>query len=235
MFKDNDFLYISYVAMFKDTKEVIDTNIEEEAKKANLYSPDKKYEPQLVILGEHRVIKGLEEALYNMNLSEEKEIEIPPDKAYGERDPAKVKIVSLGELRRQGISPHVNDVIRLADGNYATVKSISGGRVILDLNHPWAGKVLLYKVKVIKVLQDEKEKIKALMDRWFGENLSNKIVFELSEDKKALKFTIPKDMYLVDDIQIRKYMCAKDIISYVLPEAIITYIEEYNKATFSSQ
>lgn len=234
MFKDNDFLYINYVAMFKDTKEVIDTNIEEEAKKANIYSPDKKYAPQLVILGEHRVIKGLEEALYNMNPDEEKEIEIPPDKAYGERDPSKVKIVSLGELRRQGVTPHVNDVVRLADGSYATIKSISGGRVILDLNHPWAGRVLLYRVKVVKALQTESEKIKALLDRWFGENLSSKINVEISEDKKSLKITIPKEMYLIDDLQLRKYMCAKDIITYVLPEAVLTYIESYTKDTFSS-
>lgn len=230
MFKDNDFLYIDYISKIKDTGEVIDTTVEEEAKKANIYNPEKKYKPLLVILGEHRVIKGLEEALYNFNENEEKDIEVPPDKAYGEKDPSKVKIVSLGELKRQGISPYPNMLVRLADGNYATIKSVSGGRVILDLNHPYAGKTILYHVKIVKVLRDEKEKIKALIDRWFGEN--NKLELEISEDKKQVKINIPKDYFFLEDLQTRKYILAKDILTYVLPESSVVFTETYNKETF---
>ncbi|ARM76004.1 FKBP-type peptidyl-prolyl cis-trans isomerase [Acidianus manzaensis] len=230
MFKDNDFLYIDYTSKIKDTGEVIDTTNEEEAKKANIYNPEKKYKPLLVILGEHRVIQGLEEALYNFNENEEKDFEVPPEKAYGERDPSKVKIVSLGELKRQGVNPYPNMLIRLQDGNYATVKSVSGGRVILDLNHPYAGKTILYHVKVVKVVKDDVEKLKSLLDRWFGEN--NKIGLELSEDKKSVKISIPKEYFLLEDLQTRKYILAKDILTYVLPESAVTYTETYNKETF---
>lgn len=230
MFKDNDFIYIDYVSKVKDTGEVIDTTIEEEAKKANIYNPEKKYKPLLVILGEHRILRGLEEALYNFNENEEKDIEIPPEKAYGERDPSKVKIISLGELKRQGINPYPNMLVRLADGSYATVKSVSGGRVILDLNHPYAGKTIVYHVKVVKVLKDEKEKVKALIDRWFGD--SNKLELEISEDKKQVKINVPKDYFFLEDIQTRKYILAKDILTYVLPESSVIYTEMYNKDTF---
>ncbi|MCI2414577.1 MAG: peptidylprolyl isomerase [Candidatus Aramenus sp.] len=230
MFKDKDFLYIEYVAKIKDTNEVIDTTMEEEAKKANIYNPDKKYGPQLVILGEHRVIKGLEEALYNMNLNEEKVIEVPPEKAYGERDPSKVKILSLGEVKRQGINPYPNMLVRLQDGSLATVKSVSGGRVILDLNHPYAGKTIVYQVKVVKQLTDEKEKINALMERWFGSN--PKLTLELSEDKKSVNFAVSKEIFLLEDIQMRKFMLAKDIITFVLPESAVSFVEKYDKSVF---
>lgn len=230
MFKDNDFLYIDYTAKIKDTNEIIDTTIEEEAKKANIFNSEKKYGPQLVILGEHRLVKGLEEALYNFNINEEKTVEVTPDKAYGERDPTKIKIVSLGELKRQGINPYPNMVIRLQDGSLATIKSVSGGRVIIDLNHPYAGKTILYQVKIVKQLQDDKEKILALIERWFGSN--PKLNFEITDDKKIINFNVNKDIFLLEDIQMRKFMLAKDIITFVLPESVVSYTEKYDKSVF---
>jgi len=235
MFKNNDFIYIEYTARLEDTGEVIDTTNQEEAKKHNIYSPDKKYGPKLVILGEHRILEGLEEELYKLELNKEAEIKIPPKKAYGERDPTKVKIVSLGDLKRQGINPYPNAVLRLADGSYATVKSISGGRVILDLNHPYAGKTIIYNVKVVKVLEREDEKVKALLERWFGSDSVDKIKFEIevSNNIKNFKFIIPKEYYLVEDFQLKKYMLAKDILTYVQPDATVTFIEVYDKSTIS--
>ncbi|BFH73391.1 peptidylprolyl isomerase [Sulfurisphaera javensis] len=232
MLKDKDFVYIDYIAKVKDTGEVFDTTIEEEAKKANIYNKENKYGPKLVILGEHNVIQGLEEALYQMNPGEEKEIEIPPEKAYGLRDNTKVKTIPLGDLKRQGISPYPNMVVRLSNGSLAVIKSVSGGRVILDLNHPLAGKTLVYKVKIVKVLESEADKIKALIERWLGSSYVDKLNMELDE-KKNVKFTLPKELFLVEDIQVRKYMLAKDIINYVLPDSTITFIENYNKDVFS--
>jgi peptidylprolyl isomerase len=98
------------------------------------------------------------------------------------------------------------------------------------LNHPYAGKTIIYNVKVVKVLKDEKEKIQALVERWFGEN--NKMTFELTEDKKSVKFEVPKDYFLLEDLQTRKYVLAKDIITFVLPESVVSFVENYNKETF---
>lgn len=232
MFKDKDFLVIEYTGKIKDTGEVIDTTSEEEAKKANIYNSDKKYAPQLVILGEHRLIKGLEDALYSLEPNQEKEIEISPENAYGIRDPSKVKIMSLGELRKQGITPYPNMPVRFSDGSYGTVKSVTGGRVLIDMNHPLAGKSLVYKVRVVKVLSEDKEKIEAIIERWFDGKY--KPSFELSEDKKSLKVLIPKEIFLLEDLQMRKLLLAKDLVTYVLPEdSSIIYQEVYNKSIFT--
>ncbi|BCU70425.1 peptidylprolyl isomerase [Stygiolobus caldivivus] len=233
MFKDKDFIYIDYVARIKDTGEIFDTTIEEEAKKANIYDNEKIYKPKLVILGEGAVIKGLEDALYQMNVGEEKEIEIPPEKAYGERDPNKVKTMSLGELRKQGIRPYPNMMLRMSNGSIAVVKSVTGGRVILDYNHPLAGRTLVYRVKVVKVAETELDKVKALIERYFGSSNIDKFGVEVGSDKKDVKITVPKEFYLVEDLQSRIYITARDIITYVLPEANVSFIETYNKSTFS--
>jgi len=233
MFKDKDFVYIDYIARIKDTGEIFDTTIEEEAKKANIYDSEKIYKPKLVILGEGAIIKGLEDALYQMSVGEEKEIEIPPEKAYGERDPNKVKTMSLGELRKQGIRPYPNMMLRMSNGSIAVVKSVTGGRVVLDYNHPLAGRTLIYKVKVVKVAETELDKVKALLERYFGSSNVDKFAVEISNDKKEVKIIVPKELYLVEDLQSRIYVTAKDIITYALPDASVSFIETFNKSNFS--
>ena len=62
---------------------VFDTSIESEARKSGLFSPAREYKPLQVKLGAGQVIPGFEEALLGMSVNEEKEVTIPPEKAYG--------------------------------------------------------------------------------------------------------------------------------------------------------
>ncbi|MEM4618022.1 MAG: peptidylprolyl isomerase, partial [Ignisphaera sp.] len=62
----NSFVLIDYIIRVKDTNELIDTTIEEVAKKEGKHETDKIYEPLLVIVGENRVIQGLEEHIENV-------------------------------------------------------------------------------------------------------------------------------------------------------------------------
>jgi peptidylprolyl isomerase len=65
--------------------QVFDTSIESEAKKSGMYSPARDYKPLQVKLGAGQVIPGFEEALVGMAINEEKEVTIPPEKAYGKK------------------------------------------------------------------------------------------------------------------------------------------------------
>ena len=57
--------------------------MEREAKSAGLYNAARDYKPLQVTLGTGKVIVGFEEALMGMKVNEEKEVVIPPEKAYG--------------------------------------------------------------------------------------------------------------------------------------------------------
>jgi peptidylprolyl isomerase len=63
--------------------QVFDTSIESEAKKHGMFSPARDYKPLQVTLGAGQVIAGFEEALIGMTINEEKEVTLPPEKAYG--------------------------------------------------------------------------------------------------------------------------------------------------------
>ncbi len=86
---------MNYTAKVKDTDEVIETTIEEDAKKFNVFDPTRSYEPRLVSVGDGWVLKGLDEALMNANIGEKMDVEVLPERGFGERDPNKVKRIPL--------------------------------------------------------------------------------------------------------------------------------------------
>jgi FKBP-type peptidyl-prolyl cis-trans isomerase 2 len=77
-----DTVSVHYVGRFPGGK-VFDTSMKSEAAKAGLYNPARDYKPLQIVLGAHQVIQGFEEALLGMRVNEEKEVTIPPEKAYG--------------------------------------------------------------------------------------------------------------------------------------------------------
>src|SRR5207237_8759996 len=60
-----------------------DTSMEKEAKSAGVYNAAREYRTLMVVLGTGKVIQGFDEALMGMKVNEEKEVVIPPEKAYG--------------------------------------------------------------------------------------------------------------------------------------------------------
>ncbi len=166
-FKDGDFVLVEYSLRLRDTGQLVDTTSEEEARKEGMYEEDRIYGPQLIVIGEGRVIPGLEEAIRGMNVGEEREVEIPPEKGYGARDPTKVKTYSLKQFMRHGIYPEIGKIVEI-NGQVGRIVAVESGRVKVDFNHPLAGRTLVAKIKIVKKLEDDAEKIKYLAARRFN-------------------------------------------------------------------
>jgi len=77
-----DTVRVHYLGKFQGGK-VFDTSMIKEAQKAGLYNPSRDYKPLQVKIGAGQVIPGFEEALIGMKVNDEKEVSIPPAKAYG--------------------------------------------------------------------------------------------------------------------------------------------------------
>ena len=80
--QNGDTVSVHYVGKFPGGK-VFDTSMRAEAAKAGLFSPARDFKPLPVVLGQHQVISGFEEALIGMRVNETKEVTLPPEKAYG--------------------------------------------------------------------------------------------------------------------------------------------------------
>ena len=194
--KKGDFIELDFVASIKNGI-VFDTTLESEAKKADLVGENDKhkFKPMNVCIGEAMVIKGLDAELSDKEISKEYEIELEPKKAFGMRDAKLIKTVGLGsfkEMPQKGMFVNV-------DGLIAKVVSLSGGRILLDFNNPLAGKVIIYKIKINKLINDDSEKIRILAKK-FALEIENievkereKKMFIKVKDKKKVKKEILKD------------------------------------------
>ncbi len=108
--------------------------------------------------GERHIIPGLEQALMGMRAGEEKRVTVKPEDAYGAEDPAAVAEVPKESIPADALKVGTRLVGRSQSGEtrFVRVKEIKEKTVVLDLNHPLAGKTLHFDVKVLGVEPSEK-------------------------------------------------------------------------------
>jgi peptidylprolyl isomerase len=219
-----DFILADYTAKVKETGEVFDTTIEETAKKERLYKEGEIYEPKLVVIGEGWVLKPLDESLTTMEVGKTATVEIPPDKAFGPRDPEKVKRVPLRHLTEKGVTPSLGMRVEY-DNKLATVRAIGAGRVLLDFNPPLAGKTLVYEVTVQKKLETGEEKITALIHRRIPAVEANK--FKFTVKAKTASIEMPEEAFYLDGIQVAKRGIALDIQKFFPEITTVKFTETF--------
>jgi len=220
-----DFILINYTAKVKETNEVFDTTIEETSKKEHLHKEGEIYEPKLVVIGEGWMLKAVDESLTTMKLNKPQSVEVPPDKAFGPRDPEKVKRVPLKQLLAKDVhNPTIGMRIDYG-GKNATIRSIGAGRVLLDFNPPLAGKTLIYEVTVNKKLETNEEKIAALIHRRVPVVEAEK--FKLTIQEKTLAIDMPEDTFYIEGVQIAKRGIAMDLQKFLPELAEIKFVETF--------
>jgi len=175
--KKNDFIEIEFIG-FHEGK-VFDTNIPEELKKLN---PEAKAEKTIIVVGKEMVVSGLDKAFEGKEVGKEFEVDVPYREGFGERKRELVKTIPLHVFHRHKIDPKPGETLIL-DNAVARIITISGARVVTDFNNPMSGKDLKYKVKIIKKIDDEKEKVKSLFEYYY------KIIpeFEIKDGKIVIK------------------------------------------------
>ncbi|RJS84377.1 peptidylprolyl isomerase [Candidatus Bathyarchaeota archaeon] len=225
-FEKGDFILIDYVAKVSETGELFDTTIEEVARKEGVYKEGALYEPMLIVIGEGWILKALDEKLAEMSLGEKETIEIPPEKAFGERDPNKIRLYPLRKLRAQGITPRVGMQIQV-NGRLATVRTVGSGRVLLDFNPPLAGKTLIYEVTVQKKLNTTREKILSLIHRRIPQVKQEK--FKVTIGKNKVSIEVPEEAFYIEGLQVAKRGIFLDITRFFPKKTTVTFTETFKK------
>ena len=144
-----DFIELDYIGRIKSNGRIFDLTIEKKAKEEGVYNEKQKYGPLKVCLGAGHLLKGLDIALEGKEAGKEYDIEIQPQDAFGTRNPKLIQLTGLKIFKDKNLNP-VPGLTFAVNGALATVRSVTGGRVMLDFNHPLSGKILTYWVKIIR-------------------------------------------------------------------------------------
>ena len=187
-----DVIKLHYTGKVKETGEIFDTTFEDVAKEAGIYSEKGIYGPVPIAVGAGHVLKGLDEQLEGLEVGKKYEIIVPPEKGFGKRDPKLIKTFTLGQFRRQGIYPFPGMPIEIETESGRKLKgkvlTVSGGRVRVDFNHPYAGKHLVYEVEIVEKIEDPIEKVKALIELRMPMVDTEKVIIEVGEKDVTVDF-----------------------------------------------
>ena len=147
--KNGDVVKVDYVGSLKDGT-VFDTSVESEARKAGLpIRPS--YEPLEFTVGAGQMIAGFDAAVVGMAEGETKTIELPPEQAYGQPNPAQVLQFPVADLEQVGINASVGVHVMAQNGARGVITSVSNGNATIDFNHELAGKTLVFRITMVKI------------------------------------------------------------------------------------
>ena len=105
-------------------------------------------------VGSGMIIPGFDQALIGMEIGQEKDIRIQPEDAYGEHFPDRLAHVPKDKFPDPQVEVGLILGIMQEDGTQSIgfIKEITDdGEIIIDMNHPMAGKILNFKFKLLEI------------------------------------------------------------------------------------
>lgn len=137
--KEGDTVHVHYTGSLEDGQ-VFDSSTDRD--------------PLSFTIGSGQVIPGFEEAIIGMNLNDKKNVTIPVDKAYGQRNEELVLTVPRDQVPPD-ITPEVGLKLQMqGPGNQPVVvviTEVEEENVMLDANPPLAGKDLIFDIELVKI------------------------------------------------------------------------------------
>ena len=116
--------------------------------------------PLNISIGKGQILKNIEDALLGMSVGETKKVDLTPQQAFGERREEALSNFPRSIFPNNGNSLRLNETIvgrRSPEGPpiLATVRSFNDEEVVLDMNHPLAGKNVSYELEIIQIGEEK--------------------------------------------------------------------------------
>jgi len=111
-------------------------------------------DPLSFTLGSGQIIPGLDAAIDGMATGEQKTVTIPADQAYGAHNPDAVQAIPRAQIPPEiPVTAGTQLQMQTPDGRAVpvVVADATDEHVMIDANHPLAGKDLTFAVEIVKV------------------------------------------------------------------------------------
>ena len=216
--KEGDFVEIDYVGILKEADLVFDTTNEAEARKNEIYDSKMTYGPVSICVGQGQILQGLDSSLIGLEIGQRHDITLPPEKAFGRKDGKLIKLVPTMVFKKQGINPVTGLQVNI-DGTIGTIRTVTGGRTVVDFNHPFSGREVVYKVNIKRKITDEKEKVMALIELALNQK-KEAIGIDIKEGKATitLKKEFPDELLNTLKERITKILTSIKEVEFKTPK-----------------
>lgn len=124
---------ISYSAT-DETGNIVDSNLD--------------FEPLQYLHGHGNILQTLESELNGLQVDEKKDVILAADQAYGDFDPGLVVEVNKEQFPEGANGLELGSMVQSSDGLELIVTDIDGDKIVLDGNHPLAGRTLHFSVTI---------------------------------------------------------------------------------------
>lgn len=119
-----------------------------------VFDSSRDREPLEFTIGAKQMIAGFEQGVIGMGLGESKTVNIPSDQAYGPvNDQLLVEMPYEDQLKQMDVKIGTELPAQLANGNQimVVVKEIRETTILVDANHPLAGKDLIFDIEMVEI------------------------------------------------------------------------------------
>ena len=138
--KENDKVKVHYTGSLED---------------GEVFDSSKGKDPLEFTLGQGQVIKGFDDGVMGMEVNEKKTIQIPAEQAYGTTNEELIQEVPKSQLS-DGLDPKVgmNLITKTSEGKEIplVITEVKNETIVVDANHPLAGKDLTFEVTLVEIL-----------------------------------------------------------------------------------
>lgn len=111
-------------------------------------------DPAQFVVGDGNLLEGFEQALFGLSAGDAETFLIPPEKGFGQSNPNNIQEFTRDQFE-EGIELEKGLMLSFADAQNAelpgVIADVSDEKVIVDFNHPLAGKSISFEVKILQV------------------------------------------------------------------------------------
>ncbi len=203
------------------------------------YDPKKidQYVPDLAIIGKQGFLTDNVDNVIKEGIKfyEEKTIQLEPIDAFGERVGNKIEKVSAKQFKKDmNEEPRAGATYKNKKGRTGTVLRAAQGRLLVDFNHPLAGRKIEYKIKVVDLIDGFDNQVKALLGRRIPglDTILNEFKIDHKKSESVLEIELPQ-MFVYQIAQQQgglyfKMGASMDIQEHLGVETV-KFIEVYTK------
>jgi len=145
-------------------KKVVQMNYIGTLTDGSVFSQSQKDKPLEFMVGAGKIIPALEKQILGMKVGDKKKITVKAVDAYGEYDKTALKEFPKSVFPKDAtFTVGERFVVQTPNGPYPiTIAEVKDKSVVVDLNHPLAGKDLMFDVQIVKIRDATKDELAQL-------------------------------------------------------------------------